>query len=104
MTDDFDPQKEVKTLYAQLNQPDKFAEVFRSAVQKSKVLNDILRDSIVEALKTDKAKEAVIQIIKGYDKDEKRTFWKETRGKIVAVAIAVLTLITEALISNLIRR
>ncbi|HDV5783368.1 TPA: hypothetical protein RJD83_000280 [Legionella pneumophila] len=99
--EDFDPRGAIDSLRANLEQPDKFAELFCNAAAKQKSIDNVLKDIVRELLKHDKE---TVERIKTIQKEVNKDDWKTIIKKIGVSGWSILLLIIGALISGLSRK
>jgi hypothetical protein len=69
--DNFDPNKQIAIVYATLNQPDKFAEVFCKAAESQKSIDNALQIIIRNLIQKDRpTRDSIKALIKEYEKEE----------------------------------
>jgi hypothetical protein len=77
--DDYDPQELIKELSDNLNQPDKFAEIFCTAAKKQKIIDDCLKEIIKNLLDKDSETRGHIKsIIAEHNKEDLTLIFKKT--------------------------
>ncbi len=92
--DDYDPTQLIQELSANLNQPDKFAEIFCSAAKTQKKIDNTINDCIRMLLKTDTdARNSIKNIVKEVNRED----LKLIVNKIGLAAWSILLLIIGAM-------
>ena len=87
-TDDYDPLETIKTLSDNLNQPDKFAEIFCSAAKKQKIIDDCLKGIVKNLLESDtETRNHITSIIAEHNKED-FTLWIKKIG--IAIGSIIL--------------
>lgn len=89
-TDDYVPQELLKELSANINQPDKFAEIFCAAAKKQKIIDDCLKENIKNVLATDiETRGNLKSIVESCINDDFRFLFKKI-GAVVGAFIFIL--------------
>lgn len=104
MSDEFDPQVEIKKLTEKLEQTDKIAEMIIKAMTKSKDVDKTIKRIIIDLLKDDKnCRNEVENIVKTFDRKEYKQFWKNTAGKIAFGIWTFIVIIATAIANKIIK-
>jgi hypothetical protein len=104
MSDEFDPQVEIKKLTDKLEQTDKIAEMIIKAMAKSKDVDKAIKKIIIDLLKDDKnCRKEIEDIVKTFDRKEYKQFWKNTAGKIASGVWTLIVIIVTTIANKIIR-
>jgi hypothetical protein len=104
LNDDYNPQKAIEKLAANLEQPNKFATIFCEAAKTQKTMDDVLKSIMKNLIQHDKdARSFIKDILKEF---EKENLWASLKNFGFAIwSLLTLTIggITGALITHLLR-
>ena len=104
MSDEFDPQVEIKKLTDKLEQTDKIAEMIIKAMAKSKDVDKAIKKIIIDLLKDDKnCRKEIEDIVKTFDRKEYKQFWKNTAGIIASCVWTLIVIIVTTIANKIIR-
>lgn len=99
--EDFDPRGAIDSLRANLEQPDKFSDIFCNAAKTQKSIDNVLKDTIRELLKHDKETlEHVKNVQRQVNKEDIRNIIKQIGWG----GWTLITVIITAIITSLIRK
>lgn len=103
--EDFDPNKAIRNLSANLEQPDKFAEIFCKAAKKQKDIDNILKDTIKNLLQHDNETRKMIKdMLREIEKEDWKKFLKKIGmagwSLIVAGTSAIITIFATSFIGR----
>lgn len=99
--DDFSPQDTLRRLSENLEQPDKFAQIFCDAAKTQKNIDETLKLVVKNLIKNDKE---TIDTIKDYQRQVDKEDWKNFIKKIGATGWAIIMLIVGAILQALSRK
>jgi DNA-binding ferritin-like protein len=96
--DDYNPQKSIEKLTANLEQPDKFAEIFCQAADKQKSIDKVLRDTVRTLIKCDEETRTMMkELLREVEKED----WKHFLKKVGTSGWAVFLLCLGALLQGI---
>ena len=99
--DDYAPKEFVDQLAANLNHPDKFAEIFCKAAESQKSIDDVLRKTISNLIKNDReTRDSLKQQLDELDRQAWRTVAKKYVEIIKAFSYMGLSAILTTLITK----
>lgn len=102
--EEFNPEEEVKKVRATLDSPDKFAQILKQTLEKSKDADKAIKKIIIELLKEDKGcKKEIESIVNEFDRKEYNKFWKNTGSKIFFGIWTFLIIFATAVVNKFIK-
>ena len=99
--DDYDPRKEIAKISANLEQPDKFAQIFCHAAENQKSIDHALKKVIKTLIKEDKE---TIEIIKQYQREVDKEEWRNLLRKIGLVGWSIVMIIVGGIVTAVIKK
>lgn len=97
----WDSKSAYTTLAANLEQPDKFAQIFCEAASKQKSIDNVLKDNTKSLIKSDKeTRDMLKELLREVNKED----WRFFLNKIGAIGWAVILLVVGAILQGLSRK
>lgn len=88
--EDYDPRAAITKLSANLEQPDKFAEIFCAAAKKQKDIDNILKENIRDIIKNDSPSRAQLKGLLREIEQEDLKFFLKKGGSALVVFLSIL--------------
>ena len=98
LNDDYNPRKSIEKLTANLEQPDKFAEIFCQAAGKQKAIDEVLQKVIKSLIEKDHSTREMLKVLlREVDREDLRNYVRKIGTPVWTIILLALGAILQAL-------